>query len=51
MDLHLRTKEAFTINFPQAIIRLGVTYYINDATKFTLGYANVSLFPGDNHNK
>ena len=50
-DLHLRTKEDFVNNFSQAIIRVGLTYYINDATKFTLGYANVSLFPGDNHKK
>jgi Protein of unknown function (DUF2490) len=50
-DLHLRTKENFTTNFSQAIVRLGLTWYLNDNTKFTIGYAYVSLFPGDNHKK
>ncbi len=48
-DLHLRTKEDFTDNFSQAIVRLGLTYYVNNTTKFTAGYARVFLFPGDNH--
>ncbi len=48
-DLHLRTKEDFTNNFSQAIIRLGLTYYIDNNTKLTAGYARVFLFPGDNH--
>jgi hypothetical protein len=48
-DLHLRTKEDFTNKFSQSIIRLGFTYYLNDVTKFTIGYAYVSLYPGDNH--
>ncbi|MEO5685032.1 MAG: DUF2490 domain-containing protein [Chitinophagaceae bacterium] len=48
-DLHLRTKEDLTNNFSQAIIRLGLTYYIDNSTKLTAGYARVFLFPGDNH--
>jgi hypothetical protein len=48
-DLHLRTKENFTDNFSQAIIRLGLTYYVNNDTKLTAGYGRVFLFPGDNH--
>jgi hypothetical protein len=48
-DLHLRTKEDFVNNFSQSIARVGVTYYINDVTKFTLGYAYVTNYPGDNH--
>ncbi len=48
-DFHLRTKEDFTNNFSQSIIRLGLTYYLSDITKFTIGYAYVSLYPGDNH--
>jgi Protein of unknown function (DUF2490) len=48
-DLHLRTKEDFTNNFSQAIIRLGLTYYLDNNTKLTAGYARVFLFPGDNH--
>jgi len=50
-DLHLRTKEDFTTNFSTGIIRLGLTYYINDVTKFTLGYAYVNHFPADAHKK
>lgn len=48
-DLHLRTKEDFVTNFSQSIIRLGLTYYLNDATKLTAGYAYVSIYPADNH--
>jgi hypothetical protein len=48
-DLHLRTKEDFASNFSQSIVRLGGTYYLTDNTKLTLGYAYVSLYPGDNH--
>ena len=50
-DLHLRTKEDFTNRFSQVIVRVGLTYYLNDVTKFTLGYAWVNLYPGDNHKK
>jgi len=50
-DLHLRTKEDFTDKFSQSIIRLGLTYYVNDVTKLTIGYAYVNLYPGDNHKK
>ncbi|MBV9988403.1 MAG: DUF2490 domain-containing protein [Chitinophagaceae bacterium] len=48
-DLHLRTKEDFASNFSQSILRVGGTYYLTDNTKLTLGYAYVSLYPGDNH--
>lgn len=48
-DIHLRTKEDFINNLSQSIIRLGLTYYITDNTKFTLGYAYVNDFPADNH--
>jgi hypothetical protein len=48
-DLHLRTKEDLFTNFSQSIVRLGLTYYINDVTKFTIGYAYVTNYPGDNH--
>lgn len=50
-DLHLRTKEDFATNFSTGIIRLGLTYYINDVTKLTLGYAYVNHFPADAHKK
>jgi len=48
-DFHLRTKEEFFTNFSQAIARVGLTYYINDNTKLTAGYAFVNHFPSDNH--
>jgi len=48
-DLHLRTKEDFVNDLSQSIIRLGITYYVNDATKLTAGYAYVSHFPADGH--
>ena len=48
-DIHLRTKEDFFTNFSQSILRFGLTYYLNDATKLTVGYAYVSNYPGDNH--
>ncbi len=48
-DLHLRTKEDFFTNFSTTILRLGLTHYLNDDTKFTLGYAYVNFFPADNH--
>ncbi len=51
LDLHLRTKEQMVSDFSQAIFRIGGTYYLNDQTKFTVGYAFVNQFPGDIHNK
>ena len=48
-DIHLRTKENFTDNLSQSIIRLGLTYYVSDAVKLTLGYAYVNDFPSNNH--
>ena len=50
-DLHLRTKEKFVNNFSTGIIRLGLTYYVNDATKLTAGYAFINHFPADAHKK
>jgi hypothetical protein len=49
VDAHLRTKEDFFTNFSQAIGRIGVTYYLNDNTKLTAGYAYINHFPADNH--
>lgn len=48
-DLQLRTKEDFVTNFSQAILRLGLTYYVADNTKLTAGYAYINHFPADNH--
>jgi Protein of unknown function (DUF2490) len=49
VDLHLRTKEDFFNHLSQAIVRAGLTYYLNDDVKLTAGYAYVNIYPGDNH--
>jgi hypothetical protein len=51
LDLHVRTKEDFFNRFSQAIARAGLTYYLNDATKLTIGDSYVRHFPSDNHKK
>lgn len=48
-DVQLRTKESFVNNFSQSIARVGLTHYLTDNTKLTLGYAYVSNYAGDNH--
>lgn len=48
-DLHLRTKEDFFTDLSQAIVRLGLTYYLKDDVKLTAGYAYVNHFPAENH--
>jgi hypothetical protein len=48
-DVHLRTKEDFFTQYSQALVRLGLTYYLNNETKLTAGYAYVHHFPADNH--
>ena len=48
-DLHLRTKDNFFEELSQTIIRLGLTYYLNDDVKLTAGYAYVTHYPADNH--
>src|SRR5687768_5251872 len=48
-DLHLRTREELFTNFSTGIARLGLTYYLNDNTKLTAGYAYVNHFPADAH--
>ncbi len=48
-DGHLRTKDNFFDSLSTSIIRPGVTYYLSDKVKLTLGYAFVNFFPADNH--
>ena len=50
-EVQLRTKEDFVDNFSQGIVRLGLTYYANDVTKLTAGYAFINHFPADAHKK
>jgi hypothetical protein len=49
LDAHIRTKENFFTNFSQGCFRPGLTYYINDATRLTVGYVYFNHFPSDNH--
>lgn len=49
LDIHLRTKDDFFSELSQFIFRPGVTYYLNDLTKLTAGYAYVRHFPADNN--
>jgi Protein of unknown function (DUF2490) len=48
-DFHLRTKNDFVEELSQGIIRLGLTYYLKDDLKLTVGYAYINHFPADNH--
>ncbi|PWT98618.1 MAG: DUF2490 domain-containing protein [Bacteroidetes bacterium] len=48
-DFHLRTKDDFTNDLSQTILRVGLTYYLNQQTKLTAGYAYVTIYPADNH--
>ena len=48
-DVQLRTKEEFVQNLSTAIFRPGITYYLNDATKLTAGYAYIHHYPADAH--
>ena len=48
-DVHLRTKEDFFTQYSQALVHLGLTFYLNNDAKLTTGYAYVHHFPADNH--
>lgn len=49
LEGQLRTKDNFFDSLSIAIFRPGLTYYLNDKVKFTLGYAYINSYPGDNH--
>jgi hypothetical protein len=49
LDVHLRTKDDFTDSLSQFIFRPGITYYLADKTKLTLGYAFINHFPAEAH--
>ena len=44
-DFHLRTKDDYLSDLSTTIARVGVMYYVNDATKLTAGYAYVTSYP------
>lgn len=48
-EAQLRTKENYVEDLSQGILRAGLTYYITDNTKFTVGYAYVNDFPAPGH--
>lgn len=48
-EAQLRTKEDYFSGLSQSIVRLGATYYLNNDTKFTAGYAYVNHFPAEGH--
>jgi len=43
-EAQLRTNENFVDNLSQSILRIGGTYYLNNDTKLTAGYAYVNNF-------
>jgi len=49
LDAQIRTKDNFTDSLSQFIFRPGVTYYIDNNTKLSLGYAFINHFPADDH--
>jgi len=51
LDLHIRTKEDFVTDLSTSIIRPGISYYLNDRLRFTLGYAYVNYFPAEDHSE
>ena len=49
LDVQLRTKDDFVKDLSVSLNRIGLTYYLNNDTKLTAGYAFVNFFPSDNH--
>lgn len=48
-DLQLRTEDNFFTGLSTGIIRVGLTYYLNDQAKLTAGYAYANYFPAEGH--
>jgi hypothetical protein len=46
-DLQIRTKDDYVVDLSSTIARAGLTYYINDVTKLTAGYAYITNYPVD----
>ncbi len=49
LDVQFRTKDHFVRDPFQFLVRPGLTYYINDRTRLTGGYAYFLHYPADNH--
>ncbi len=50
-DIQLRTREQFVKDISSSFVRLGLTYYQNTDTKFTIGYAYLQHFPGKDQDR
>lgn len=50
-DFHIRTKDNFVDNLSQNIIRLGVSYNVNNDMKVTAGYAHNNSYPAEGFKK
>jgi len=48
-DFQVRTKEDFVDGLSQILIRPALTYYVNEVTKISAGYAYTSTYPIDGH--
>ncbi len=49
VDLQLRTKDDFVQDLSQGLARAGLTYYISNDVKATVGYAFINHFPAEGH--
>lgn len=49
MEVQLRTRKDFFTNFSQVLLRAGLTRYISNEAKLTVGYAFINHFPSDDH--
>lgn len=49
LDVQFRTRDHFVKDPFQFLVRPGLTYYINDQTRVTAGYAYFLHYPTDNH--
>ncbi len=49
-DMHVRTGDHFLNNYSQAILRGGISYYINDRTRLTFGDTYSVYFSADDRN-
>jgi hypothetical protein len=48
-DAHLRTKQDLIVGLSQGVVRVGLMYYLTDATRVTVGYAYMNHFPNEGH--
>jgi hypothetical protein len=48
-DFHLRSKEDFVEDLSQGVARIGLTYYLKNDLRLTVGYAYFHHFPSENH--